>query len=266
MTVHNRKDTTLKCIERFYNCHGIEKYIIDFYMMDDGSTDGTSDAVHKEYSQIKILHGDGNLFWNRGMYYCWKEAAKIEHDFYIWLNDDTMLFDNALEILFADYEKAGKMSIISGCCCDVETKSKVTYGGRIQKKLIIPNGEIQRIKDINGNFVLIPNCVFKNIGFNDPYFQHMLGDLEYANRAIKNKINVFISSFFIATCNRHNDSRKCYDGNIGLFNRLKFLYSPFAPYPTESFYFFWKQNLYLRAFASVFSCHLRTFFPKIYNK
>ena len=41
MTVHNRRDTTLECIRRFYTCRGVEAYEVDFYLMDDGCTDGT---------------------------------------------------------------------------------------------------------------------------------------------------------------------------------------------------------------------------------
>ena len=59
MTVHNRRDTTVECIRRFYACKGVEDYDVDFYMMDDGCTDGTAEAIAETFPQVIILHGDG---------------------------------------------------------------------------------------------------------------------------------------------------------------------------------------------------------------
>lgn len=260
MTVHNRRDTTVECIDRFYKCNHIENYEIDFYMMDDGSTDGTSETVAQKFPQIKILHGDGHLYWNRGMYYCWKEAIKIHHDFYLWLNDDTMLFKNALDILFNNYNKAGEFSIISGCCCDTETKSKVAYGGRNKHGLITPNGELQNILSMNGNIVLIPNCVIEKIGINDPYFQHGLGDFEYGYRAKKNNINVFTSTYYIATCDRHDKLNKSYDKKYPLKERLAYLNTPFGPNPKEHFYLNKRHFNTFIALKSFFSPYIKTLF------
>ena len=67
------------------------------------------------------------------------------------------------------------------------TKSKKihTYGGRINKKLVPLNGKLQKCETFNGNIVLIPHYVHELIGFNDPYFHHSLGDLDYGMRANK---------------------------------------------------------------------------------
>lgn len=75
------------------------KYRVDVYLTNDGCTDGTPEAIALQYPKVYIINGDGNLFWNRGMYTAWQEAAKKDYDFYIWLNDDTILLPNALRIL-----------------------------------------------------------------------------------------------------------------------------------------------------------------------
>lgn len=265
MTVHNRKKTTLECLRNFYNCKNIRDYCIDFYMMDDGSTDGTAEAVSNEFPQIIIIHGDGNLFWNRGMYYCWEEAAKIKHDFYLWLNDDTMLFENALQVLFDDYNTADGMSIISGCCCDTETRSKVTYGGWKGGCLVEPNGIIDEVDRINGNFVLIPNAVFHANGNLDPYYHHSLGDWDYGIRAKKKGIRLYITSSYIGVCNRH-DTKKCYNANVPLLSRIKYLYSPLGEYPWETFYYSMKEKNLFVAFKRLVSINLRCLLPRLKTK
>lgn len=99
LTVFNRKDKTLKCLQHLFNQLPIEGYSIDVYLTDDGCTDGTPEAVKEQYPQVNIIHGDGNLFWNRGMYTAWEKAAQKGYDFYLWLNDDTILLPNALSKL-----------------------------------------------------------------------------------------------------------------------------------------------------------------------
>jgi len=265
MTVHNRRDTTVECIRRFYACKGLDQYEVEFYMMDDGCADGTAEAVRAKYPQVIILQGDGNLFWNRGMYYCWKEAIKKHHDYYLWLNDDTMLFENALEVLFEDYAKAGEMSIISGCCCDTATKSETTYGGWVNNRVAEMTGSIRPIEDMNGNVVLIPNHVVQMIGIIDPFFQHSTGDNEYGYRAQKNGIATVITSAFVASCDRHDRVSKSMDANLSLRDRLKCINSPWGARPKEIFYLYKKYKGLWPASKEVLRAYARCFIPKKSN-
>ena len=262
MTVHNRRNTTVECLSRFYKCKGLDKYDIDFFLMDDGSSDGTAEAVANAFPQVTILQGNGTLFWNRGMYECWKEAIKKRHDFYLWLNDDTMLYENALEVLFADYAKAGDMSIISGCCCDTATQSMTTYGGWVNNKVAELTGSIRTIEDLNGNVVLIPNQVVERIGIIDPYFQHSAGDNEYGYRAQKNGIATVITSSFVATCDRHDRVSKSMDSNLTLRERLKYMNSPWGARPKEIFYLYRKYKGIWPATKEMLRAYVRCFIPK----
>lgn len=264
VTVHNRRCTTMRCFELFHKMHGLDKFDFDFYMVDDGCTDDTVEFVSREFPHIRILKGDGKLYWNRGMWFAWREASCKSHDFYLWLNDDTMLFENALELLFDDYNALYENTIVSGCCCDTETQTKATYGGWRDRCLVSPNGTPQEVEKINGNFVLIPNSVYCRIGNLNPYFRHSFGDFEYGERARKNGIGLFISSFFIGTCNRH-DYKKCFDKNISLLLRLKYLYSPLGPHPMDTFYYFYNSEDFFKAIKIILSVHLHCFFPRIWH-
>lgn len=86
LTVFNRKDKTIKCLEKLYEQLPIEGYEVNIYLTNDGCTDGTPEAVKKRFPQVKIVDSQGNLFWNRGMYMAWETAAKEkDYDFYLWL-------------------------------------------------------------------------------------------------------------------------------------------------------------------------------------
>ena len=69
------------------------------YLVDDGSTDGTSEAVQQEWTDVQVIRGDGTLFWNHGMRRAFSEAVKGDHPFYLWLNDDTILLEDSLTSL-----------------------------------------------------------------------------------------------------------------------------------------------------------------------
>ena len=77
LTVHNRKDLTLKCLESIYQ--GIQlcasdTYSFNVYMVDDASVDGTSEEVSKRYPSVNIISGNGELYWCRGMFVAWTTA------------------------------------------------------------------------------------------------------------------------------------------------------------------------------------------------
>ena len=87
LTVHNRREKTLACLENCYrqidSMKGDDTYSFSVYLVDDGSTDGTSEAVLQTYPQTHVINGDGSLFWNHGMRTAWDAAAADEQDFYL---------------------------------------------------------------------------------------------------------------------------------------------------------------------------------------
>jgi GT2 family glycosyltransferase len=82
----NRKQKTLACLEALFNQALPANVDISAYIVDDASTDGTSDAVRQTYLQVKIFSGDGNLFWNGGMHGAFS-AMKDDPDYYLWLKE-----------------------------------------------------------------------------------------------------------------------------------------------------------------------------------
>ena len=93
MACYNRKDLTIKCLEHLHaQSVLLEKQAsINGFLMDDGSTDGTTEAVRERFPSVEVLQGDGSLFWNGGMHAAFAEALKGDYDYYLWLNDDTFL-------------------------------------------------------------------------------------------------------------------------------------------------------------------------------
>lgn len=238
-------------------------YTFDVYLTDDGSTDGTVDAIMNKYPKIRIIQGDGTLFWNRGMLKSWIAAIEsdIDYNFYLWYNDDTVLFKNALLSIFNYYNKCLSNSVISGALKSSKG-DVVTYGGYKAHKRVVPNGKGMAIDYMNGNIVLIPKTVVDKVGVLDPFFRHSYGDWEYGARIRKNGFPLLLTPSYVGICDRHDDHEKCYNSSIPLQQRFTFLLSPTGHHPREVFHYGLKSEGILYALKYVLAVIMKTLFPK----
>lgn len=81
LTCHNRREKTLTCLQSLYECQLPDNFDLDVTLVDDGSTDDTTRSVKENFPNITIIHGNGHLFWNRGMYLAWNNASKKKMTF-----------------------------------------------------------------------------------------------------------------------------------------------------------------------------------------
>lgn len=69
----------------------------------------------KCFPAVHVINGDGNLYWSGGMRKAWDVAAKThDYDYYLWFNDDAVLYENALEMMFEPFEKYGEKLLLAG--------------------------------------------------------------------------------------------------------------------------------------------------------
>ena len=266
ITCHNRKKKTIQCINALFVQKGLgERFYIEVFLVDDGCTDGTPEAIRLDFPQVTIIQGNGNLYWNRGMHLAWETAAASkDFDYYLWLNDDTFLFENGLQSLLSE---VFTKSIICGVTRASINKS-ATYGGfeTNHNKLIIPNGSYQNADYCNGNCVLIPRYVFEKLGNLDPIFQHALGDFDYSLRAQKKGFEINVAPEFVGTCESHETTPKWRSNSLNLIKRLENLYTPLSGCcPPEFFVFENRHNGIFLAIQHIISVHLRCLFPRLFN-
>lgn len=232
ITCFNRKENTVKCIQQLL----FLKDDVDVYLVDDKSTDGTAEEIKLLFPQVNLITGNGDLFWNRGMHLAWKHALKEDYDYYLWLNDDVVLYQNCFDELFECENLNESKCIISGIIESAD-KSEILYGGTdSNKKLIIANGQINSITNMNGNVVLVPKNVYESIGNLDPYYHHDLGDVDYGLMASQNGIGVYTTRVPIASGEK-NDLCRVRLNKTNLIKRIKKLYSPLGANPRINFYF-----------------------------
>jgi GT2 family glycosyltransferase len=234
ITCHNRKQKTIKCLQALFKQKNIKNIKIKVFLVDDGSVDGTKQAVKKLFKNVTIIQGNGNLFWAKGMYLAWDRCLKLnkKFDYYLWLNDDTFVYNTALRIMF----KALKTNteIVTGSICDPITKRRSYGGSRLINKFLFPfkhepidiNGQTQEIDIFNGNLVLIPHAVYIKIGSIADYFEHAFADFEYSLRAKKNNVIILLTSEHVGECERNplnniNSDHNLFKKILSIFGRKR---------------------------------------------
>ena len=266
LTVFNRREKTLQCLERLYRQVPLEGYEVDVYLTDDGCTDGTPEAVATQYPEVRVIHGGGDLYWNRGMWTAWDTAARTrDYDYYLWLNDDTFVRDRMLRVLTEAATRTHDEAIIVGATEDTAHQA-ITYGGRCKGNGIPrPDGTLTEVDYFNGNIVLIPQSVYRVLGNLDHYFTHSKGDFDYGMRARKAGIRMFQAGEVLGECDEHPTLDKWCNPDVPLAQRLKMLYRPNGMPPLETFHLDRRHCGLFTACLHFVTVHVRCLFPRLWR-
>ena len=214
LTCFNRREKTLACLQALADSEGLGDLHLRAVLVDDGSSDGTADAVRGRFPWVTVIRpgpAEGALFWCRGMHRAFKVALDIGFDDYLWLNDDTTLMPDALARMIASRARLrrslARPVLLVGSTIDPAT-GRVTYGGErrpsrwrpMRVERIQPGNEPQRCDSMTGNIVLIDAEVARLVGNVDPVFEHSMGDTDYALRALANGVPVWVDAGVHGTC------------------------------------------------------------------
>jgi len=236
LTCHNRREYTLACLESL-RAAAVPGITVDVHLVDDGSTDGTAEAVATAYPEVEINRGSGDLFWGLGMRFAFTRAVPTHPDYLLWLNDDVVLDPDALKRLLATYAAlcAGRqpLSVVVGSTRDPQTGA-TTYGGvrrtsrlrRMAFALVTPTDTPQSCDTMNGNVVLIPRSVYSVVGNIDVRFPHAMGDTDYGLRARSAGCQVFLAPGHVGTCSGNPRAGTSRDETLSRRQRLRKVVSP----------------------------------------
>jgi GT2 family glycosyltransferase len=251
MTSFNRRDQTLACLVALSAQRDIEGVKVTVFLVDDNSTDGTSDAVQAQFPEVNLLHGDGSLFWNGGMRLAFGMAMQRGFDAYFFLNDDTVLYEDAVRRLIhcaVRGKNSGNPPIVVGSTHSPIT-GKQSYGGFTRRgkglkthlRLVSPHPSRSTPCDtMNGNFALIPAVIAECLGNLEKRFRHQFGDIDYGLRARLAGFDVVVAPGFVGECLENSDCGTWRDANSTLAIRWKNLCSPKGVPPREWLLFVWR--------------------------
>jgi GT2 family glycosyltransferase len=190
--VHNRKELTLRCLESLKQADltGIDMHVI---VVDDGSTDGTADALAEKFPEATIINGDGNLWYTEGTNVGLKAALENDPDFILAINNDSE-FDPAFLQNMLQTARDNPRSVVGGVLVSwddrkrvfqVAPKWNVWWGGMrhwVKQTVDTLPKEPWEVELIVGNCVLFPAAAIREVGLMDAKRLPQYGDAEYTPR------------------------------------------------------------------------------------
>lgn len=245
------------------------------YLTDDGSTDGTAELIREHFPAVRILDGDGHLFWAGGMRNSWSEALKHNYDGYLLLNDDTVLLQNVFSQILETEKYSLEFYLTKGIyigSTNSSDRKHVTYGGRLIKnkflitsEMIIPDGKPYLCDLGNANIMYVSSEVIDKISILHNGYTHGKADYDYTLLAKKNGIPVLTMPEICGICD--NDHKPLYNDftNSSIKNRIKILFSP-TGIGFKDQLIYTKRNFPYRYPFVVVAGILKVLLPKLYVK
>lgn len=217
-TCHNRKVRTLSAQKDLHEQVLPDNVNLTHVLVDDGSTDGTTQSVQEHYPDVEIVKGSGDLFWAGGMRHGWEQAVKQkEFDYLFVYNDDVHLIPEAIARLIEtslQYSKDGGASahVVVGAFSNSDG-SMTSYGGLLRascwhplrfRRVEPPDEDYITVDTMNMNGCLISKEALNKVGFLSEYFEHCSADYEYGLKLHKARGSVILASGYIGTCERND--------------------------------------------------------------
>ena len=236
MACHNRRAKTLACLASLAR----QDAVADLHpiVLDDGSSDGTADAVRTVFPDAEILLGDGQTFWAGGMRAAFGHAMRRGYEFYLWLNDDVVLEPGAIGRLLATHAtlpaSKSSLSLIGGAVRD-PISGQPAYGGIAVRSRFNPLRFVRVAPDprnvricntLNGNVVLVPRATADAIGGIGAAYLHTLGDLDYGLRVKRTGGWVGLAPGYVGTCAPNRLGARWLNPDLPLGARWRLVASP----------------------------------------
>ena len=226
--VHNRLNLTIECLSSLKKQKSVNN--LNLIIVDDGSTDNTTEYLRENFPNITILKGNGFLFWCGAINFGIEYVLKIcnFNDWVLIANNDVTFKNDAILNLLNIAETNNRKALVSSLTLSGEDKKTVIKSGTVVENWFlnktnhlysgsnindILNKNPQRVDFLTGRSVLHPIEIFLKAGnYDAKNFVHYGGDDEFSMRVKKFGFSTLICPSSIVYLNLNNS--KNLKGNI----------------------------------------------------
>lgn len=207
IAVHNRKQITLKCLDQLHQQSYKNFKVV---ITDDGSTDGTSEAVQQAYPETVLIKGTGNWWWTKSVNEGIQYALQAGATHLLMLNDDTIFDKEYLATLISDIHHHNEPLLIGSLNLTLETPHKVYFSGASALNALsfkytryhptmsqYSPEKFKGYKDsvyLPARGMLVSAEVFRKIGvLDDEKFPQYFSDIDFSMKAVKAGFKTIVS-------------------------------------------------------------------------
>lgn len=193
--VHNRRELTLQCLRSLAR---IDRSGLDvrIFIVDDGCTDGTREAIAEGFPEVTIVSGTGDLWYTAGTNLGIHAALKHQPDYVLCINDDSIFDEKSIRRLI-DCAERHPRTVVGALLLLWDQPHRVfqvapvwdTWKGGwqhwYQQSIWTAPKTPWQVDVIVGNCVLYPAAVFAECGLMNPRVSAQYGDAEFTTRLRK---------------------------------------------------------------------------------
>lgn len=216
--IHNGVKYTLECLD---SLRRIDYSNFEVIVVDDGSTDGSFQSISSNYPDVKVLVGDGHLWWTGAVNMGIRDALQRDPEYILLLNNDNVVERSSFnELVKCALENP--RSIVGSKVCFLNNPAKIRHaGGAIDwstgRLVDLHHGDldvgqfrgIEQVDWLGGMGVLVPSQAFAEVGFfDDENFPQYMGDIDYWLRASKAGYRILVNPMSVVWDNpEHSRTR-----------------------------------------------------------
>ena len=222
--VHNRREITLLCLRSLARLNTV-KLNVHIIIVDDGSTDGTGEAIRQEFPEVEVVPGGGNLWFTEGTNVGVRAALKHQPDYILMINDDAVFDADFLRYMVETAEKYPR-SVVGSLLLLWDAPHKIFQVAPIWNTLkggwqhweqqtiwTVPTKPWE-VDIIVGNCVLVPVEAIRDQGLLNSKRYPNFGDAEYTPRLKRNNWRLLIDPRARVFCQPNTISKRISSMNL----------------------------------------------------
>jgi GT2 family glycosyltransferase len=171
---------------------------IEIVLVDNGSGDGSAEKLASEFPEVRLIKNEKNLGFPGGNNVAIRDALQRNPDYFLLLNNDTLVAPDFLSKLVKVAESDDKIGIVNPKILYFDPSDRIWFAGGYYKRWWSAakiRGENRRdvgkydgtteISFVTGCAFLIKTSVVRQIGLLDEVFFLGLEDLDWSVRALQ---------------------------------------------------------------------------------
>lgn len=190
----NGANDTIACV------HSLQKVTYanaEIVVIDNGSDDDSIQRFHEQFSDVKIIELESNLFYGGGNNAGLDWALDHGFDYVIFLNNDTTVEPDFLESLLAGFDMSQDVGMVAPLMCYSAAPELIWYGGghinlwtgvveheNIRKHVSTIELKSKKTDYITGCCLMMPTRLAANLGGFDLSFKMYGEDVDLSLRTV----------------------------------------------------------------------------------